>query len=69
MNNDKITTRSKAIIWWTEQVRNGKAQLYRDKYSSGAMLIDNNEIEMVYLSEHPTETESKKEEGKEQIFH
>lgn len=60
MNKNK-TTKSKAIIWWTEQIRKGTAQKYRDFYHNGDMLLDNEQIEQVYLSEHPQTEEQVKE--------
>ena len=72
MNNDKRTTRENAMLWWNN-LGNAEKIKFWNKYpymipSFSTRLpkdLTGVEIERLYTAEHPTETETKKEEGKE----
>jgi len=72
MNNDKRTTRENAMLWWNN-LGNAEKIKFWNKYpymipSFSTRLpkdLTGVEIERLYTAEHPTETETKKEKGKE----
>ena len=61
MNKSSKTIKRRVIEWWAEQIRKGVAQKYRDIYYGGDTHLNNDQIEEIYLSEHP-ETEQPKPE-------
>jgi hypothetical protein len=65
MNNDKRTTRELAIEWWFNLDDYTEKQFFIQKNnpnSRGIPALLPSEIEEIFLSEHPTETESKGQE-------
>ena len=70
MNTDNKTTRELAIGWFNSKASLEKTRLCDTNTEIVGTVrrwetLTGREIELIYLSEHPTETETKKEKGKE----
>ena len=63
MNNDNKTTRELALKWWNDITHSEKGLYMEGDFKHRhPQSLTGIEIEHIYLSEHPTETESKGQE-------